>query len=642
MTFIKLQFRPGVNRDQTTYSAEGGWYACDKVRFRSGFPEKIGGWAKATPNTYYGVCRQMWNWSTTFGDNLLSLGTNNKLYIEDSGGNFYDITPISSTLTTPNTNNPFSTTTGSNVVTVNLGVAYGADTGNFVDISGVTTSIGGIPASQINGSQIITAVTSTSFTFVAASAATSTATNQGGTAITMAFEIPPGYAVAATGTGWGAGTWGRGAWGLGSTAGGVNLPQRDWFMNNFFNDLIANVRNGAMYYWTRGASTDPSISLNTRAVPMTDIATNGGYDPNAVPSAVMQSMVAQQYGFVLAFGAVPYGQTDPATLDPMLIRWSDQSNPGQWTPGSISAAGFIRVSRGSRIVAALPVRQEILVWTDQALYTLQFTGTLSVFGLQQYADNISVISPRCMTSASNITYWMGRDKFYAYTGRVETLPCTLRDYIFNNINTNQLDQIICGTNEEWNEVWWFYPSANSNWNDSYVVYNYLERIWYYGKLSRTAWLDAPARVYPQATYIDSASTSLQAGVLYNHESGVDDDGLPMTAFIQSNDFDLDDGEQFMLVRRLLPDIGFEGSNLTENGTPSVTVTMSYRNFPGNSLTTNSEDNATVISANLSPYTDQVFIRARGRQMTFMISSSTLGSQWQLGAPRIDARADGKR
>ena len=640
MPFIKLQFKPGVSRDQTDYSGEGGWYECDKIRFRSGFPEKIGGWEKNTSLAFYGACRQMWNWITTFGDNMLAMGTNSKLYIE-LAGYYYDITPLrptAPTLTTPTTNNCINTSTGSRVVTVNLAAAHNATTGSFVTISGVTgTTIGGIPVSEINGNYPITVIDSDSFSFEVTTTATSTVSNAGGTAISISFEIDPGNFASTFGYGWGVGTWGRDAWGLASTGTPVDLPQRDWFLDNLDNDLVANIRNGAPYYWARGTVSDPNNALATRAVPLQDIATAGGYDPNSVPAAVMQLLVSQQDKHLLAFGAVPFGSTVAADFDPLLIRWSDQDNPGQWTPTPTNTSGFLRVSRGSRIVRALPTRQEILVWTDTNLYTLQFLGTTDVFGLQEYADNISIASPRAMASASNVTYWMGQDKFYAYTGRVETLPCTLRNHVFTNINLEQADQIVCGTNEQWNEVWWFYPTANSDYNNAYVVYNHLERVWYYGSIDRTAWLDTPLRPYPQGANTPFSSTA-KDGYVYNHELGMDADGQPMAAYIQSNDFDLDDGEQFMLSRRIIPDIDFAGST---SQSPEAVLEIRYRNFPG-SVQQSEGDNGTVISTAVNQYTGQLFIRARARQMAFKIMSENLGVQWQMGMPRLDVRPDGRR
>jgi hypothetical protein len=374
-----------------------------------------------------------------------------------------------------------------------------------------------------------------------------------------------------------------------------------------------------------------------------DYADGEGFDPNAVPVKVMQLLVSQQDKHLLALGAVPFGSTSAADFDPLLIRWADQDTPGDWTPSQTNTAGDLRVSRGSRIVRGMPTRQEVLIWTDTNLYTLQFLGTLDVFGLQEYADNISVASPRAMASAANITYWMGQDKFYAYTGRVETLPCTLRDHIFSNINFDQSDQVVCGTNEQWNEVWWFYPTADSDYNNAYVIYNHLERIWYYGYVDRTAWLDTPLRQFPLAANttitVDGNNVTTGNGYVYNHEDGLDDDGAPMDSYIQSSDFDLDDGDRFMLVRRILPDVDF--NNSTANS-PEVTLQVRPRNFPGSAFSSDPADTQRVIETSVGRYTDQVFMRARARQMAFKIRSENLGVQWQLGAPRLDARPDGTR
>jgi hypothetical protein len=411
-------------------------------------------------------------------------------------------------------------------------------------------------------------------------------------------------------------------------------------MDNFDNDLVANIRNGAPYYWERGSIISPITALATRAITLQAYATAQGYSAADVPVAVMQLLVSQQDKHLLAFGAVPFGSVNIDEFDPLLIRWAAQDSPGEWGPTVTNSAGFLRVSRGSRIVRAMPTRQEILVWTDSTLYALQFLGTTDVFGLQEYSDNISIASPRAAVTAANIVYWMGQDKFYAYTGRVETLPCTLRNHVFMNINFEQADQIICGTNEQWNEVWWFYPTADSNWNNAYVVYNYVDQIWYYGTIERTAWLDTPLRHFPQAAATGQNDTS---GFIYNHEDGVDDGDVAMPAFIQSNDFDLDDGEQFMLTRRIIPDIDFSGSANTEAApTPEVTLEVKSRNFPGNAFNTNTDDTANVTQTTVGAYSGQVFMRIRARQMALKIISDQLGTQWQLGAPRLDARPDGKR
>jgi hypothetical protein len=404
-----------------------------------------------------------------------------------------------------------------------------------------------------------------------------------------------------------------------------------------------NIRNGAPYWWGRGVLATLGTALDTHAITLQDYATAEGFSASAVPVKVMQLMVSQQDRHLIAFGAVPFGSTNPDDFDPLLIRWADQDTPADWTPSQTNSAGDIRVSRGSQIVRALSTRQEILVWTDAALYALQFLGTSDVFGLQEYADNISIMSPRAVTNAANVTYWMGRDKFYAYTGRVETLPCTLRNHVFKNLNFAQADQVVCGTNEGWNEIWWFYPTADSDFNNAYVVYNHLEHIWYYGYIERTAWLDSPLRSHPQAANttitVNGLDVTTGNGFLYTHENAVDADGLPMESFIQSSDFDLGDGDQFMLARRIIPDIQFEGS---EGASPEVTLQVRPRNFPGGPVGNDPNDTQRVIETSVGRYTNQVFIRARARQMALKIMSDKLGTQWQLGAPRIDVRPDSRR
>jgi hypothetical protein len=655
MPFIKLQFKPGVNRDQTDYSNEGGWYECDKIRFRSGYPQKIGGWVKATPAAFAGVCRQMWNWITTYSDNLLALGTSERVYIE-AGGVYYNITPLRLTLTSPTTNNCIFLTSGSNVVTVTLPSAHGAITGSYVQISGVVGPLFGIPTSEFNTSHKITVVNANTFTFVVTTAASVSLTldfltgtyisdsllaGAGGTAITIEFEIEPGNAITTEGYGWGVGTWGRDAWGLGTTSSPIFLPQRDWWFDNFDNDLAMNIRNGPGYWWVRGTTDDPATALDTRAITLQAFATSEGKDPNAVPVQIMQLLVSQQDRHLIAFGAVPFGSTNVVDFDPMLIRWASQDSPGDWTPSEFSSAGDIRVSRGSRIIRGLPTRQEILVWTDSHLYTLQYLGTTDVFGLQEYADNITVASPRCMVSVANIVYWMGKENFYAYTGRVETLPCTLRNHVFNNINLAQTDQIICGTDGQWNEVWWFYPTADSDYNNAYVIYNYVEQIWYYGSIDRTAWLDTPLRDFPLGanTSVSDEGATVGDGYLYSHENGTDADTLPLDSYIQSSPFDIGDGDNFMLIRRIIPDVSFSESTAAN---PEATLTIIPRNFPGGSVQSDAADTQRVIQTTTNQYTDQVFMRARARQMAFKIRSENLGVQWQLGTPRLDARQDGSR
>ena len=624
MAFIKLNLKPGINRNITNYSNEGGWYDADKVRFYSGFPQKIGGWVKQTTQQFGGVCRQMWNYVTTFLDNFLVLGTNTKLHIE-AGGIIYNITPLRATYTTTDTDNCFATVSGDVDVIVTI-VAHGATTGDTVSFSGAT-DVGGIPAAELNTDHVLDVIDSDRFSITVTTAATSTVSAGGGTTIIADFEISPGNPSVTLGYGWGTGTWGRSYWGLGSTE-PVKLEQRDWWIDNFDNDVVATIRDGAIYYWERGNLGDPAGALETRAVLLSSLA--GATD---VPAIAMQTLVSQNDKHLLAFGCTPYGGGDQ---DLLLIRWSNQDEPTNWTPEVTNSAGFIRVSRGSRIVRALATRQEILVWTEGQLYSLQFLGTTDVFGLQELADNISMMSPRGCVAVNNIVYWMGHDKFYAYTGRVETLPCDVREYVFNDFNYTQADAVVCGTNEGYNEIWWFYASGTSNWNNRYVVYNHLERIWYYGTLQRTAWLDSPLREYPQA-----ATTAQDAtlGSLYYHENGVDDDGVAMESYIQSSDFDLGDGDQFMLSRRIIPDLNFTGSEVAE---PEVTFQIRPRNFPGSTFQSDVADSQNVVESSVGVYTNQIFVRARARQMAMKLSSDGLGVKWQLGSPRLDVRPDGRR
>jgi hypothetical protein len=651
MSFLKLVFKPGINRDQTNYSGEGGWSDCDKVRFFSGFPQKLGGWQKTTVNTFIGVCRQVWNWVTSFTDNFLGVGTDIKLYIE-VGGFFYDITPLRDTTAAGDVT--FAASNGSSTITVS-DTTHDALSGDYVTFSGAASLGGNITADVLNQNYVITSIIDpNSFTISAKNPSTGAAvvanasdSGNGGGSTVGAYEIHPGFPLTTAGYGWGVGSY-DGDFGYGQSGDTpIDLLQRDWFMDNFDNDLVANIRRGPIYYWERGSLVVPSTALSTRAVLLSSLAGN-----DSVPTLAMQTLISQNDKHLLAFGCQPYagGATD---FDPLLIRWASQDEPQYWNPtgttpgGAASSAGFLRISRGSEIVAALSTRQEVLVWTDTTLYSLQYLGTTDVFSLQQLADNISLIGPRAAASANNVTYWMGTDKFYVYSGQIQTLPTTVREYVYKDINFAQSDQIVSGTNEGFNEVWWFYPSANSNWNDRYVIYNHLEQVWYYGSVERTAWLDTPLRDFPTAlytepyTYEDTIAGTPNSGNLYQHEVGVNDDESAMTCFIQSNDFDLTEGDQFMLTRRIIPDISF---NQSTAATPEVTFEMRPRNFPGSTYSNDPSDTQSVLttSANVNVFTDQVFIRARARQMALKIVSDTLGVQWQLGSPRLDVRPDGRR
>jgi hypothetical protein len=654
MPLQRIQFKAGVNRDQTNYANEGGWFECDKIRFRSGYPQKIGGWLRYGVFVILGACRSMFNWVTTYSDDLMALGTNKKVYIE-VGRQLYDITPLRAVdpIIGPSaTDDCFTVTYGSNVVLVTIPL-HGAVTGDFVTFSGAVGApdpgtLGGIPISEINGNHEITVLDGNTFTFVVSTTALfgsgwsigtwsegtwslggapNTLTG-GGDNITAEFEINTGYPITTYGYGWGVGPWGAGTWGF-SSGQPINLPQRNWFFQNFDNDLVINLKHGPIYYWARGLDDNPALALADRAVLLSSLP--GASD---VPLEATQIVISQNDKHLIALGATTYGGTD---FDPLLIRWANQDDPTNWTPEVTNSAGFLRVSRGSEIVCGVVTRQETLVFTQATLSSLQFLGTTDVFGIQELADNISIASSQAAIVVNNVVYWMGKDKFYTYSGRVDTLPTTLRNHVFNNINFVQLPQVISGTNEGWNEIWWMYPTADSNYNNAYVIYNFVEQAWYYGTINRTAWLDTPLRPYGQAVETNSDNWT---GIMYNQEQGSNDGVLPMESYITSSDFDIGDGNQFTLINRIIPDVNFDGSTAEA---PEVTMTIKPRNFPGSAYITNmGTESQRVISTTVNQYTPQVFIRARARQLGFEIRSTGLNTQWQLGAPRIDGRPDGKR
>jgi len=647
MPLSKLVFKPGVNRDQTDYASEGGWYSMDKVRFRSGFPEKLGGWVVKTFDQYVGSARSIFTWTTTDGSRLVAVGTNEKIYV-NGGTSLYDITPLRITYThasTPSSDDCFQTTNGSNYVKI-LNITAGCEDGEWVTFSGVANAIGGIPAAEFNNEFQITLITG-DFYILLPTTATSSTTSSGNTNITAEFQINIGYPITTIGYGWGAGAWSRGTWGSGSTI-PLYFYARLQFFDNFNNDLVFNIFGSYLYYW----AFDPTFT--TRAVLLSSL---GG--AVAVPQQVNISLFASS-GHYVALGCTNYDPLAAApdylgTYDPLLIRWANVDpdigpEPEVWQPTLTNTAGFLRLQSGSRIITAINSRQEMLIWTDTALTSMQFLGTQEVFGLQELSHNISIVGPKAVIGINNVVYWMGRDKFFTYSGRVDALPCTLRQYIFGDINYDQSQSFFAGTNNEYSEIVWFYCSANSSEIDRYVIYNYNENIWYYGQLERTAWIDNGDFAKPLA---------LDGGWVYYHESGTDDGQpnglppLPIASYIQSADVDIDDGDKYMLIRRIIPDVNFTGSE-TNNPvtgapiTPQALMTVGVRNFPGAaSSSINAEGVVTAAdvitaSATIDQYTNQVFIRARGRQMNFKISSADVGTQWQLGMPRVDARPDGKR
>lgn len=670
MPLQKLQFRPGVNREGTTLSNEGGWFDCDKIRFRSGYPEKIGGWQLDTgvtnstlaPSTgaFWGVCRALWNWLNLTGYNLLAAGTNLKYYIQNStGGIFNDITPIRATTAAGAVT--FAATNGSSTLTV-TNASHNAQAGDFVTFSGAVSLGGNITAAVLNAEFQIVSVTSSSvYTITATATANGSDSGNGGASTVGTYQITTGSDVFTYGTGWGAGGFGgvttgytSTGWGSPAPAGqGLGIQLRLWSQSNYGEDLIFNPRGGALYYWAN--NVNPNIYDRGQIIKAgTAVVTKSGSSTpdSTCPSVANFVMVSDASRFVFAFGTNdPTGVYATTVQDPMQIRWSDQNSFATWTPSITNQAGGIRLSHGSTIVTAIQTRQEILVVTDAAVYSMQYLGAPYVWSTQLLGDNTSIMGPNAMATVNNVTYWMGTDKFYMYSGRVETLPCALRSYIYNDINMSQTFQFFAGTNEGFNEIWWFYCSANSTTIDKYVIYNHLERTWYYGTLNgttvrpRTAWIDSPLRAEPTAAIANGTN----ATVVY-HETGVDNNetGTPVAidSYVQSSDFDIGDGHNIGFVWRLIPDLTFDGSYVNQ---PSADFTVRPRQNPGANY--GSSDTPTVTSTqnyagqrtyNVQQFTQQVYVRVRGRQMAFKISSNDLGVQWQLGAPRIDVRPDGRR
>jgi hypothetical protein len=634
MPLQKLQFRPGVNREGTTLANEGGWYDCDKIRFRSGYPEKIGGWAALSYNTFLGVCRSLWNWVTLKSYNLLGVGTNLKFYVED-GGDYYDITPIREINgNTPSAGPPvvnastISLTASGTTLTISDSAADSLQVNDFVTIAGANT-IGGV---NVNGEYQITSVTSgTTYTVTLATSASGSVSNS---TITLAYQINTGFPIYTIGTGWGTGPWSRGTWGSGFTT-GFGFQLRLWSQSNFGEDLLFSPRGGALYLWQPGNGATPAYSTRGTLI--------SGLD---VPSQINQIMVSDTSRIVIAFGSSDYGAYGTADFDPLLIRWTDQESYTNWTPAITNQAGSYRLSHGSEIIGALQTRQEIVVWTDAAIYSMQYLGPPFVYGFTLLADNISIVSPNAMATAAGVVYWMGVDKFYIYSGRVETLPCSVRQFIFNDINRDQEAQFNAGTNEGYSEVWWNYCSKNSTVVDRYVIFNYLDRVWYYGTLDRTAWLDSPLRQFPMG--------ATAGNIIVFHEAAVDDGSTnppsPINAYIQSSDFDIDDGHNYGFVWRIVPDITFDGSDTrgSTSDKPFVTFTVRPKQNPGSAYgtaatpdVTSAQSYAGQTTYNVQQFTEIVYSRVRGRQMAFRVASNSVGTQWQLGVPRIDVRPDGR-
>lgn len=694
MALQYLQFRPGVSRESTNLANSGGFYACQWARFRSGSPEKINGWTLPSTYTYLGECRDLIEWVSLNYNYIVGVGTNLKFYLY-IGGLYSDITPIrlssnlaaspfypiystlsagiSATATSISVTSGTSftrvypyiiridsediyvtsaagttlsgcirgyngTTAATHSISSVVSSAYlvvasptnGADVGDYVTFSGAT-AFGSYSATVLNAEYTVYSQNSSYISIYTGIQSTSV-TNGGGSAPVVAkYQIHVGQAIDTFGNGWGIGPWGSGlGWGTPYPVSVNTQELRIWSSANFGQDLVYNIRNEGIYYWTASTSLTPSGQVTARGVNITALPGTDGQAPN-----VGSRVVITEERHIIVLGANDPYAVDPTAQDPMLIRWCSQEDPLTWTPAVTNTAGSQRLVYGSALITAEITRQETLIWSNTSVYSMRYLGPPYTFGFNTISNEITIASPNCVVTANNITYWMGNSKFYVYSGRVDTLPCALRQYVFDDFNFVQSNQVYAGTNEKYNEVWWFYPSADSDYNNRYVIYNYLEKLWYYGDIERTSWLDSHIQGTPWATY---------NGMLVQHESGTDDGSVnppaAIPAYIESADFDIGEGDKFSAVKRVIPDVDFIGSTTT---TPSVIMTVSTRNFPGQGIFLN--DTPTNISGSkvttqVYDYTNQIFVRLRGRQVAFRISSNETGVKWQLGTPRLDIQPDG--
>jgi hypothetical protein len=704
MPLTKLQFRPGINRETTSYTNEGGWFDMDKVRFRFGYPEKIGGWIKQSSNVFLGTCRALHPWIALDGSNYLGVGTHLKYYINEGGG-YNDITPIRATtaagdvtfsasantlsadvaildttisLTSAsgfptsgrikindeiityalisgndltgcvrgiNDTTAASHSSGAAVNCATLIVAdnaHGALENDFVTLSGAVGLGGVITADVLNQEYQITSIindnsyqieartvstigsiTTTSGLNPTYVFATSSDSGNGGSSVVGEYQINTGLDTTIVGNGWGAGTWSRGAWGSSTSLTASGQTLRIWSHDNFGEDLIINVRNADIYYW------DKTNGLANRAVELASIA-----GANKVPTIAKQVLVSDRDRHVIAFGCD--SETNPSVQDPLLIRFSDQENVTEWQSLVTNTAGDLRIGSGSEIVTALETRQQVLVFTDVSLHAMQYLGPPFTFGINEISTNITIAGPLAAIAVEDNVFWMGAEEFYVYGGAVQRLPCSVRDYVFTDINSDQLQKVTASTNTAFSEVTWFYPSSSSTENDRYVTYNYQQKIWYYGTLGRTCWLDRGVNSDPIAAGSDH--------YLYLQEIGFDDGSTSpasaISSYIESSQMDLGEGEQFVFMKRLIPDMTFRDSS---NPTPSATMTLKVRNFPGgNYLQSDSGSVAKTASVPVEQFTDQIFVRLRGRSFAFRIESDDTGIAWRLGSPRVEVRPDGRR
>jgi len=636
MPLTKLQFRPGVNRETTSYTNEGGWFDVDKVRFRFGMPEKIGGWEKFSGFSYLGTARAMHPWVALDNGRFIGIGTSLKYYLNQDGGSFSDITPIRSTTSAGDVT--FAASNGSATITV-TDTAHGAVSGDFVTFSGAASLGGNITAAVLNQEYNITEVlTDNTYTIAARTAGTTiqditvngalspspvtasgSDSGNGGSSTVGAYQISIGLDTSTFGAGWGIGFWGRGTWGSAATTPLVTSTLRVWSHDNFGEDLLINVRNGGIYYW------DKTTGSAARAVSLDSLS-----GATSTPTIAKQIMVSDRDRHIIAFGCDT--EANPGVQDPLAIRFSSQESLTDWASTATNTAGELRLGSGSEIVTAVETRQQILVYTDESLYAMQFLGPPFTFGVNLVSENITTMGPLCAVAVEDNVFWMGQKEFYVYGGTVQRLPCTVRDFVFDDINLNQREKIVAATNTSFSEVWWFYPSESSDTNDRYVVYNYEQQVWYYGAMARSFWMDRGIFDQPIAAGPNN--------YLYSQETGFDDDGSALTAYIESSQIDIADGEQFSFIRRMIPDLTFRGSTA---GSPSANITVKTRNFPGgNYLQSTSSAVTKSASVPVEQFTDQVHLRLRGRSFAMRVESTASGVGWRLGSPRLDVRPDGRR
>ena len=641
MPLTKLQFRPGVNRETTSYTNEGGWFDCDKVRFRFGTPEKIGGWEKQSSNSFLGTCRALHPFVALSGESYLSVGTHLKYYINE-GGAYNDITPLRETTAAGAVT--FSATDGSSTITV-TDTNHGALENDFVTFSGAVTLGGTITADILNQEYQITAIVNSNTYEIEARAvadladitidgqytptlvvANASDTGNGGASVVGAYQVNTGLDTTVAGTGWGAGTWGRGAWGSAASLTAIGSILRIWGHDNFGEDLVFNIRDGGLFYWDKSTSSAPFA----RAVALSDLA---GADPTT-PTIAKQVLVSDRDRHIIVFGCDP--ENDIGVQDPLLIRFSDQGNPIVWQSLATNTAGDLRIGSGSQIITAVETRQQMLVFTDVSLHAMQFLGPPFTFGINEISTNITIAGPLASIAVEDTVFWMGREEFYVFNGQVQKLPCSVRSYVFNDFNETQAEKVTAGVNSSFSEVWWLYPSAGSDNIDRYVVYNYQEQVWYYGTLARSVWLDRGINQFPLAAGQD--------GYLYLHEKGLDDGSttpaVAISAYIESSQMDIGDGENFVFMRRLIPDLTFDSSTAAS---PQADFTLQTRNYPGGPYLQTSTDAVTrTATVPVEQFTNQVNLRLRGRSFALKIASSDMGVAWRLGSPRVDIRPDGRR